>query len=75
MNTHEIILSPDPTGKFWTATFCGPLGATMADLYGTETIPTAWTTEASADEVIAYVARRNPEYRVRVAAPDERLPA
>lgn len=49
----------------WLATFRGPLAAEIADLFGVETIPTAFTARAPLAAVIADLSARNPECRVR----------
>lgn len=64
MNTNEIIIGRD--GNLWVATFCGPLNAEIADLFGTTTIPTAFTVFTPIERVVREIARLNPTYSVRV---------
>lgn len=49
----------------WLATFRGPHAAETAVLFGTDTIPTAFTSSAPLAAVIADLSARNPGCRVR----------
>lgn len=62
-NSNEILIHLGEHG--WLATYVGPIGAEIADLFGQTTIPTAFTARAPLATVIAEIARLNPEYRVR----------
>ena len=56
MKQHSILLSL--TGNGWVATHSDPA---IADLFGTDTIATAFTAGANADDVLTTIARLNPE--------------
>jgi len=50
-------------GGAWLARHSDPM---VKDLFGTNTIPTAYTAEAEAGRVYQEIARRNPEAKVFV---------
>jgi hypothetical protein len=56
----RITLSKD--FRSWLATFHGD--AEMVEAFGTDTIPTAFTTEANAEEVAAAIAAKNPDHQI-----------
>lgn len=54
------------TNQGWNATYSGPKGLKIADLFGTSTIPTAFTAQASAETVRREIERLNAGYIVEV---------
>ena len=62
-SSNEILIHLGEHG--WQATYVGPLGAEIADLFGQTTIYTAFTAKAPLETVIAEISRLNPEYTVR----------
>ena len=54
------------TSVAWYAKLEGPHAAQVRDLFGTDTIPTAYTGEADAKTVQAHVAFMNPGVEVSV---------
>lgn len=58
MSTNRITLSRD--GRGWHATFTGPHAKEINDLFGTDTIPTAYTAAADAERVMAGIRSANP---------------
>lgn len=63
---NRIILFPGADA--WYAKYCGPEADRIRDLFGTDTLPTAFTIGASADTVRETIARLNPESIVIVKA-------
>lgn len=55
------------TTSCWTATYSGPHAAMIADLFGSTTVPTAFTSAASASDVIAKLTKSNPGVEIRQA--------
>lgn len=51
----------------WTATWAGPRAEEIKSLFGTATIPTAFTASAAPDVVLAAVKKLNPEHLVLLA--------
>jgi hypothetical protein len=64
MNTITLTLTADG----WMATFAGPHAATIQDLFGTTTIPTAFYAGAHPDHVRAEIAKGNPDATVTLAS-------
>jgi hypothetical protein len=62
---NSIVLSIGPTG--WNAEYFGPHRAEIEDLFGSNTIPTAFMAQASWRPVQAEIERLNPGVAVRVA--------
>lgn len=56
-------------GRSWIATTTGPNEALLLELFGTTSLATAFTAEASPELVRANIQRLNPSARV-VVAPD-----
>jgi len=56
MNRIVILLQ----GRTWNAQFVGPHSAEIIELFGTDTIPTPFTSLTPVAEVVAEVRRRNP---------------
>lgn len=65
MSETTITIYPTPTG--YNARWSGAETARIHRLFGTDTIPTAFTTRARADDVRAAIARLNPECDVVLA--------
>lgn len=63
MNT--ILLARTSNG--WTACYSGPHASEIQDLFGTKTIPTAFTAEADAQTVLAKIRALNPGVQVDIA--------
>lgn len=59
----KITLRKTNTG--WMATFHGD--AEMLELFGTDTIPTAFTAQAPAGMVLKEIAALNPGYEIEIA--------
>jgi hypothetical protein len=55
---NEILLHVGEYG--WLATFVGPHATRLVNLFGTSTIPTAYTAGASLERVTRGIAARNP---------------
>ena len=53
------------TERGWMAQFVG--SSEVQSLFGTDTIPTAFTVNASPEEVQAKIQALNPEYQVSIA--------
>jgi hypothetical protein len=54
----------------WVATHFGPCGDRIQELFGTRTLPTAWSTDASDAEIrrmVSIIETRNPGVRVVLA--------
>lgn len=61
----EIKLLKQPDG--WMAIHCGPLGAEVMELFGTNTLPTAFTAQADELTVLQAIQHLNPGVTVTVA--------
>jgi hypothetical protein len=61
--SNEILLHMGEYG--WLATFVGPHATRLVNLFGTSTIPTAYTARTSLESVIAGIAARNPHAVVK----------
>jgi hypothetical protein len=48
----------------WMATYFGPCAENIALLFGTTTLPTAFTSDAGADEVLSEIRQSNPGAQV-----------
>ena len=62
---NRILLSLTPTG--WVCTKYGPHAAETIELFGTATLPTAFTAQAPAERVLAAITRLNPGCVVELA--------
>ncbi len=62
---NSISLSIGPTG--WNAEYFGPHRAKIEELFGSNTIPTAFTAQATWRKVKAEIERLNPGVAVYVA--------
>jgi hypothetical protein len=62
-----ITLTLDPAGRSWLATTTGPAAAQLIDLFGTATLPCAFTVDATADEVLREIRKLNPTETVTLA--------
>lgn len=62
MEAKRIKLHRTPQG--WLATWLGPESARIVDLFGTDTIPTAFTARATPEHVKARIEALNPGYVV-----------
>jgi hypothetical protein len=60
---NEILLHNGTHG--WLATFVGPHSARLCSLFGTSTIPTAYTSGTSLETVTRGIAARNPGVTVK----------
>ena len=47
----------------WCVRYSDP---SIQTLFGTDTLPTAFTLEAHVDEVLCFLAERHPQYRVTI---------
>ena len=56
------------TATEWLATWHGPEAAQIQELFGTTTLPTAFTAAADPETVRRDIAAHNPEYTVEVYA-------
>ncbi len=65
MKPTTITIYATPTG--YNARWSGPEAANIRRLFGTATIPTAYTARARADDVLAAITRLNPECNVVLA--------
>jgi len=62
----EIAVRPDYRAKCWTATFYtnGEDDAYIVSLFGTSTIPTAFTLKADVRDVLSAIRAKNPDAHV-----------
>lgn len=60
-----IILTKGATG--WNARYVGPHVAALVRLFGTDTIPTAFTLQAAAPDVVAAISAMNPGVTISTA--------
>jgi len=60
MNAIELSLA----NGGWMATYIGPHAETMFALFGTITLPTAFSSDFSADEVLSQIQACNPSVQV-----------
>lgn len=51
-------------GGHWMATYLGPAGDQIFSLFGTVTIPTAFNSDASAEDVLSQLQASNPGAQV-----------
>ena len=56
------------TAHGWTATASGPHGERIKRLFGTYTLPTGYTVNASPAWVLGEIKRLNPDCAVKLAA-------
>ena len=54
------------TNQGWMATYAGPHADRIWQLFGTPTVPTAFTAEANVFEVVAQIEASNPGVMVYV---------
>ena len=64
MADNQILLYRNPQG--WMAWHKGPHAKEIVDLFGTDTLPTAWTDKADGETVRREIAERNPGVSVKV---------
>lgn len=64
MKQSTINLYRSPQG--WMATWVGPEAEKIKRLFGTDTMPTAFTAQASATKVLEAIGKLNPECAVVV---------
>lgn len=60
MNTIILIYTP----RGWLAQHSGPHAFEVVDLFGTDTIPTAFTAQAPSEVVAAEIRKLNPDCKV-----------
>ena len=53
-------------GTSWLAKYSGAQAATIIELFGTDTIATAFRAQASSSVVLAAIARLNPDCTVNI---------
>jgi len=63
-----ITLTLDPAGRSWLATTTGPAAAQLIDLFGTATLPTAFTADMPAADAQRRVQALNPTETVTMGA-------
>lgn len=71
MTTNQIFLFKAPQG--WMAWHKGPHASEIRELFGTDTIPTAFTERAEPEAVRREITKRNPRADVRVRIGDNWL--
>ena len=63
----KIILRRDARAGCWTAQHIGTFALEVIQCFGTDTVATAFTVKAKAEEVAAYIRSYNPGVVVEVA--------